>query len=81
MDESNKEICKCGNEKCTGFYLLHPKEMCKIPELKKKELEEDSKCTFNLMVSPSSGEIFTVFHELHVIGSKPKVPVEEVVPV
>ena len=28
-------MCKiCGNDKCIGKYLLHPMELCKIPEIK-----------------------------------------------
>ena len=63
-------MCKiCGNDKCSGKYLLHPKELSKIPELKTKELVENPKRTFLLVDSPSSGEIFTKFKELHVIDN------------
>ena len=27
-------ICKCGNEKCFGFLLLHEKEVEKIEQIK-----------------------------------------------
>lgn len=64
-----KSMCKCGNEKCKGFYLLHPKELIQVRQLKENELKADQDCTFDLKVSPSSGEIFTKFYELHVIGS------------
>ena len=60
-------MCKCGDKDCTGFYLLHPAEMVDLPRLKEKELKENPSCTFNLVDSDSSGEIFTKFRELHVI--------------
>lgn len=63
-------MCKCGNEKCKGFYLLHPKEMIAVQKLKETELIADPDCTFDLRDSPSSGEVFTKFRELHVLGSK-----------
>jgi len=59
----------CKNDKCIGKYLLHPKEMHYIQEIKAKELSENSKRTFILVDSPSSGEIFTKFKELHVIDN------------
>lgn len=60
--------CKCGNAKCKGFYLLHYKELHKVEDLKRKVLVEDCNCTFNLIDSPSSGEIYVKFKELHVIS-------------
>lgn len=61
-------MCKiCGNDKCIGKYLLHPMELCKIPEIKAKELAENPNRTFIFLDSPTSGEIFTRFTELHVI--------------
>lgn len=61
-------MCKiCGNAKCVGKYLLHPAEFKKIANLKEKELLEDNTTTFLLVDSPSSGECFTKFKELHVI--------------
>lgn len=60
--------CKCGNEKCKGFFLLHSKELYKMAELEQKELLKDPECTFELLTSPSSGEIFNTFKELHVRG-------------
>lgn len=61
-------MCKrCGRENCTGYYLLHPAEMIHIPEIEAKEREKNQKCRFDLTESPSSGEIFTKFHELHVL--------------
>ncbi len=68
-DSCTNKLCKCGNAKCTGFYLLHPKELEKIPDIKETELANDPECTFNLIDSPSSGEIYVKFKELHVIGS------------
>ena len=61
-------MCKCGRANCTGYYLLHPKEMSKVSKLKEKELSLNNRCTFDLRVSPSSGEIFTTFYELHVLA-------------
>lgn len=63
-------MCKiCGNDKCSGKYLLHPKELKEIPKIKEKELEQNPNRTFILVDSPSSGEIFTRFKELHVIDN------------
>ena len=61
-------MCKiCKNDKCIGKYLLHPKELVKIPEIAKEELSENPQRTFILLDSPSSGEVYTKFKELHVI--------------
>lgn len=61
-------MCKiCRNDNCIGKYLLHPKELCEIPKIKQKELEENPNRTFIMVDSPSSGEVFTKFKELHVI--------------
>ena len=59
---------KCGNDNCTGFYLLHPMEMKHIPEIKERERKRNTNCDFVLIDSPSDGEIFTKFKELHVLG-------------
>ena len=56
----------CGRSSCTGRYILHPKEVKFIPQIKQKELAEDPSVKFELVDSPSSGEIFTKFKELHV---------------
>lgn len=56
---------KCGHENCTGFYLLHPKELSDIPNIKQKELKENNNMKFDLIDSPSSGEVYTKFKELH----------------
>lgn len=59
-------MCKCGRENCSGAYLLHPKELFEIPRIKQKELELNPNAKFDLIISPSSGEVFTRFYELHV---------------
>lgn len=56
----------CGHSGCIGKYLLHPKEMQFISQIKKRELVEDSSVKFELVDSPSSGEVFTKFKGLHV---------------
>lgn len=60
---------KCKNDKCSGFYLLHPKERYKIPVIQAKELAKNPNRTFILIDSPSSGEIYVKFKELHVIDN------------
>lgn len=61
-------MCKnCKSDSCIGFYLLHPTEFHKVNTLKDKHLKENPKAEFELIVSPSSGETFTQFKELHVI--------------
>ena len=61
-------MCKnCKNEACIGRYLLHPAEMHKVGKLKEKHLSENPNTKFELIESPSSGESFTKFMELHVI--------------
>lgn len=67
---ASREVCKCGRKECTGFYLFHQKEMDKIFEIKKKEVEahKNNRLEFDLMDSPSSGEIYTRFKELHVLA-------------
>lgn len=59
----------CKNDKCSGKYLLHPKELFMINEIKERELKENPNRSFILVDSPSSGEIFTKFKELHVIDN------------
>lgn len=58
----------CNNDRCIGKYLLHPKERVLIPLIRKEELKVNSERSFILLNSPSSGEIFTKFKELHVIA-------------
>ncbi|GEM_PF-4398490 len=61
-------MCKnCKIDKSIGFYLLHPAEFHKIDSLKDKHLKDNPSSKFELIVSPSSGETFTRFKELHVI--------------
>lgn len=58
----------CKNDRCIGKYLLHPKEIIFISKIKEEELKANSGRSFILVDSPSSGEIFTKFKELHVIA-------------
>lgn len=66
---SGRGTCKCGRKECTGYYLLHPKEMDKIFKIKKDEVEAHKNCRVDFVLdnSPSSGEINTRFKELHVL--------------
>lgn len=59
---------RCGRANCTGYYLLHKAELCKINEIKEKELKENPDCIFDLIDSPSSGETPGTFKELHVLN-------------
>lgn len=62
-------MCKvCGNNRCIGRYLLHPKEVIMVPRLKAAELAVCKDRTFKMCFSPSSGEVFIRFKELHVIA-------------
>lgn len=61
---------KCGHDNCIGFYLLHPMEFKDIGKIRKKELAENPNRTFDLIDSPSSGETFVKFKELHVLESR-----------
>lgn len=58
----------CKNDRCIGKYLLHPKEITYIPKIKSEELKVNPERKFILVDSPSSGEIFIKFKELHVIA-------------
>lgn len=58
----------CKNDRCIGKYLLHPKEMIYIPRIKSEELNANPERSFILVDSPSSGEIFIKFRELHVVA-------------
>jgi hypothetical protein len=60
---------KCNDDRCIGMYLLHQKELCDRYKLMKKELLENKNRSFILINSPSSGEIFTKFYELHVLDN------------
>lgn len=68
--ENNNEVCKvCGCERCIGKFLLHPNEVnLFVPRIKETELAVCPERTFKLVDSPSSGEIFTKFKELHIIA-------------
>lgn len=59
---------RCGRANCMGYYLLHKAELCKIDEIKEKELKENPNCIFDLIDSPSSGETPGTFKELHVLN-------------
>lgn len=59
-------MCKKCERECIGMYLLHPVEMHKVELLKKRHPDSD----FVLIVSPSNGEMFIRFKELHVIPNK-----------
>lgn len=73
-------MCKiCGEDRCIGKYLLHPKEMTFISRIKECEIKSHPTRTFKLVDSPSSGEIFTRFKELHVIAG-PEEDIENINP-
>jgi len=56
--------CKiCKEKNCIGYYLLHPSELHKIDNLKDRHIGAN----FKLITSPSSGEYYVRFKELHVI--------------
>ncbi|MEK3917260.1 hypothetical protein [Paenibacillus sp. FSL H7-0331] len=48
-----------------GFVLLNERELHKVDDIKGKTLAEYGDVSFELLDSPSSGEIFTRFYELH----------------
>lgn len=60
---------KCKDDRCSGMYLLHSKELSNRFRIIKKELTENTNRKFILINSPSSGEIFTRFYELHVLDN------------
>lgn len=64
----------CGNDRCMGKYLLHPKEMIFVPRIKEENLKINKKRDFKIVNSPSSGEIFTTFKEVHVIAADDEDP-------
>jgi hypothetical protein len=64
---SEIKICKCGRIECVGFVLLHPKELGGVEALKQTLTVEHGESHFDMRISPSSGEIFTTFRELHVL--------------
>lgn len=61
------KTCECGNKDCLGFLLLHEKELITIEQTKDAMREKHGDVNFELKLSPSSGEIFTKFYELHII--------------
>ena len=61
------DICKCGSKNCLGFLLLHEKELDDLDLIKDIQRKQHGNLDFDLLVSPSSGELFTKFYELHVI--------------
>jgi hypothetical protein len=52
---------------CLGFVLLHEKELEGIEQIKDSICKRHGNVEFDLKRSPSSGEIFTKFYDLHVI--------------
>ena len=60
---------KCKDDRCSGMYLLHSKELSNRFKIIKKELKENPNRKFILINSPSSGEVFTKFYELHVLDN------------
>lgn len=67
MNDKQKN-CKCENKNCLGFLLLHENELIDIKQTKKRMREKHGDVTFELKLSPSSGEIFTKFYELHILS-------------
>lgn len=64
------KICKCGDKSCLGFVLLHEKELSDLEKITESIRKDKPLATFDLRRSPSSGEIFTKFYELHVLLKK-----------
>lgn len=60
---------KCKDDRCGGIYLFHSKELSDRFKIIKKELTENPNRKFILINSPSSGEIFTKFYELHALDN------------
>lgn len=76
---SREKMCKrCGNERCIGKYLLHPKEMHYIPRIKEMELKACNERTFILL--PSYPVLYTEFKELHVIAG-PNEDIDNIQPI
>ena len=59
---------RCGNERCFGYVLLHRTE-CNgknIERIKANAIEDHGEdIEFEMIESPSSGEVFNKFYELH----------------
>ena len=68
---AKKKCVKCDSYNCTGFYLLHPKELTEVKTLTDAELEKNPEATFKLIRSTNKDGGFdgcsTKFMELHVI--------------
>ena len=60
---------KCKDDRCSGMYLLHSKALSNILGIIQKEIQEHQNRKFILINSPSSGELFTRFYELHVLDN------------
>ena len=58
-----------GMKSVLDFYFLHEKELEKIEQIKEIMCKEHGHVNFNLEKSPSSGEMFAKFYELHVINN------------
>lgn len=58
---------RCMRKNCKGYVLLHPKELEDLSILKSNILEEYPNAEFELIDSPSSGEFFTKFKEMHIL--------------
>lgn len=56
----------CGDDRCIGRYLLHPKEMICLNRIKQEVIKINKDRTFKLVESP--GNFFTKFMELHIIA-------------
>lgn len=63
---TKEQTCKCGSDKCDGFILFHPSELNQLQDTKDKILKDNPRSTFDLIDSPSSGETYVKFKELHV---------------
>lgn len=61
----DSQICVCGDQTCIGYSLLHSQELSNLDNIKGELLKEHGDVNFRLKDSPSSGEIFTEFYELH----------------
>lgn len=52
-------------KKYIGYEVIHGKAMINLERIKKLAIEIHGELTFEVKESPSSGEIFTKFYELH----------------
>ena len=67
--DTTEKICKCGDINCLGSVLIIDKELLDLSDFKEELYNKYGKDKVNIELkkSPSSGEIFTKFYELHVI--------------